>query len=91
MMLTSADRPIVSDSRMNSWRAGVHIWPTLVMNSMPLIHSPGVRFTSRAKACRWRTAASMISFMRGSGVVDICSITASVIVSGVYSRMGALP
>ena len=81
----------MSDRRMNSWRAGVHIWPTLVMNSMPLIHSAGVRFTSRAKACRWRTAASMISFMRGSGVVDICSMTASVMFSGVYSRMDVLP
>jgi hypothetical protein len=29
--------------------------------------------------------------MRGSGVVDICSITASVMFSGVYSRMRVLP
>ena len=72
---------------MNSCRAGVHIWPTLVMNSMPLIHSAGVRFTSRAKACRWRTALSMISFMRGSGVVDIWATTTSVIDSGVYGCM----
>ena len=50
---------------------GVQILPTMVMNSMPLIHSPGVKFTSRAKACRCFTAAAMISFMRGSGVVAI--------------------
>jgi hypothetical protein len=50
---------------------------------MPTIHSAGVSFTSRAKACRCRTAASRISFMRGSGVVDICSMTASVMFSGV--------
>src|SRR4051812_20212011 len=62
------------------------------MNSMPLIHSPGVRFTSRANACRCFTAAAMISRMRGSGVVAICSITASVMVSGVNSRMtGSFP
>jgi hypothetical protein len=29
--------------------------------------------------------------MRGSGVADICSITASVMVSGVYARIGVLP
>ena len=91
MMLTSAERPIVSESRMNSCRAGVQAWPTLVMNSMPLIHSAGVRLTSRAKACRCRTAASMTSFMRASGVVAICSSTASVIVCGVYARIGVLP
>ena len=59
--LTSADSPSVSDSRMNSCRSAVHILPTAVMNSMPLIHSAGVRFTSRAKACRCFTAAAITS------------------------------
>ena len=74
---------------MHSCRAGVQILPTAVMNSMPLIHSAGVRFTSRAKACRCFTAEAITSRIRGSGVVAIWSSTASVIVSGVSSRMRA--
>ena len=61
------------------------------MNSMPLIHSAGVRLTSRAKAWRCLTADAMIVFRRGSGVVAIWSSTASVIVSGVSSRMRHSP
>jgi hypothetical protein len=57
------------------------------MNSMPLIHSAGVRLTWRAKAWRCLTADAMIVFRRGSGIVAIRSSTASVIVSGVNSRM----
>jgi len=59
--LTTALTPNTSDSRMNSWRIGVQAWPTAVRNCRPWIHSAGVRSTSRAKACRCRTAASMIA------------------------------
>ncbi len=87
---TSAERPSVSDTGC-SCRSGEHILPAAVMNSMPLIHSAGVRLTSRAKAWRCLTADAMIAFRRGSGVVAIWSSTASVIVSGVNSRMRHSP
>ena len=86
--LTSALTPSTSASRMNSWRNGVQAWPTAVRNWMPVSHSAGVSRTSRAKACRWRTAASMISFRRGSGVFAICASAASVTVYSSRSCMG---
>ena len=57
---------------------------------MPVSHSAGVNRTSRAKACRWRTAASMISFRRGSGVFAICASAASVTVIFVEVLHGTL-
>src|SRR5207237_1069350 len=60
-----------------------------VMKAMPVSHSAGVRFTSRAKACRCLTAASMISRSRASGVVAIWSSTAWVTVVSFRSCMAS--
>ena len=76
---------------MNSWRAGVQVWPTLVRKPIAASHSSGVRLTSRAKSCMWRTRLAMTCFSRGSGVPLICSRTASVTLEVVRSRIVILP
>ena len=76
--LTSRDRPSTSESRMNSCRKGVQAWPTAVRKAMPASHSSGVSSTSRAKSCRWRTAAAITSRSRASGVSAICARTSRV-------------
>src|ERR1700686_3944145 len=75
---------------MNSWRIGEHFCPTAVRKPIPVSHSSGVRSTSRANACKCRTAASMISLRRGFSVEDICSSTASVTVFSSIVRILAL-
>jgi hypothetical protein len=63
---TIIEAPSVSDSRMNSWRLSSQAWPTAVRNSMPAIHSPGCRSTSRMKACRCVMSERITCAKRGS-------------------------
>ena len=63
---TSIDRPSTSEARMNSCRFSSLICPVRLSHWMADIHSASVRRTSRAKSCRCRTNAVMISASRGS-------------------------
>ena len=80
-------KPSVSDSKMNSCRNSVHFWPTAVRKPIACSHSSGVRSTSRANECKCRTRLDITSLKRGSGVVDIWSNTASVIVFSLTARI----
>ena len=53
--------PSTSEARMNSSRLSSLICPVRVSHCIAAIHSASVSRTSRAKSCRWRTSAVMIS------------------------------
>src|SRR4051812_28118918 len=69
MASTRIETPSTSDIRMNSWRFSSHIWPTLVRNWMPAIHSASVGSTSLTKPCRCLTSEVTTWRRRGSGQV----------------------
>src|SRR5580700_10882665 len=85
--MTSTDTPSVSESRMNSWRFSVQVWPTAVRNSIAPIHSASVNFTSRTKSCRCVTSEVMTRLKRGSSHCESRSITAWVMLCSLNSRM----
>lgn len=66
-------------------RTSVHIWPTLVKNWMPVIHSSWLSRVSRAKSCTCWTSLSRIYFSLGSGHCPLISLTLSVMLSIVKS------
>ena len=68
MSSTSMLTPMVSDSRMNSWRLSSHFWPMAVRNSIASNHSAPVGRTSLTKACRCLIADCITSRRRGSGM-----------------------
>src|SRR5882762_2734923 len=90
MASTSIVTPIVSESRINSWRFSSHIWPVLVRNWIPDIHSSSVSSTSRIKACRWWMRLVMTSFNLGLDVCAMLSSTLRVSCSSVLSLIAWL-
>ena len=49
---TSIDTPRTSDSRTNSWRVSLQVWPTSVRNWIACSHSWRDGRVSRTKVCR---------------------------------------
>ena len=66
---TNADTPKTSESRIVSWRKGVHICPTRVRNLIASIHSSVVRLGHRRSdvnsdkpSDQWVNATNLVSF-----------------------------
>src|SRR5438876_2554317 len=87
MASTSIVTPVMSENRINSWRFSSHIWPVLVRNWMPDIHSSWVGSTSRIKSCRWLTRLVITAFNLGLGACAMLSSTFWVICSSVLLLM----
>ena len=68
---------------MNSSRFSSLICPVRASHWIAAIHSGSVSRTSRAKSCRWRTSACMISASRGSRAVPQRAAARSVMFSSV--------
>src|SRR5215470_58882 len=89
MASTSIDTPSVSESKMSSWRWSSQSSPARVRKSIPAAHSSSLSSTSRTKAWRCRTSASLICRTRGLFAAPSLARTASVIVCSFASRMVA--
>ncbi len=72
---------------MNSWRRSSVISPVRVRIATARSHSSRVSPTSCAKACRWRTSATISSPSRASGLPSKLATTRAVISSGVIGRL----
>src|SRR6185503_13965416 len=71
--------PSTSESRTNSCRDGVQVWPVRVRNAIAPAHSAWVGRTSATNACRCRTSASPISCSRGVAAPAMLALVAFVI------------
>src|SRR5262252_5630951 len=74
----SVEKPSEPDISTASLWLSVVFWPSATMVPIAFWNSSSVSRTSRAKSCRWRTKADMISRKRGSGARSISASTAFV-------------
>src|SRR5262249_53564215 len=84
----SVEKPSEPDISTASLWLSVVFWPSATMVPIAFWNSSSVSRTSRAKSCRWRTKADMISRKRGSGARAISASTALVTSSWVLMIIG---
>ena len=74
---TSVEMPSTSESRMNSCRVSVQVWPVSVRNRTAVAHSSTVSCTSLTKSCRCATSEVSTWRSRGSSVLAKLAETTS--------------
>src|SRR5438477_1681429 len=72
------ETPSTSESRMNSWRIGVHFCPVRVRKSIANSHSSKVRSVLLTYSCSDFTSSCSRNLARGSGVLSKLLTTAAV-------------